>query len=75
MVGMKDHETHTVSAQVVERANRATLHGFVKDHIAQDTKVIRTISEADGRMDAPDCQESVTMAHRFVILDGSGETL
>lgn len=39
VVGMKDRETNTVSAQVVEHTNQEALQGFVNDRIAPGTKI------------------------------------
>ena len=39
IVGVKDRETNQVSAKVVERTDKPTLHGFVSDHVSPDATV------------------------------------
>ena len=39
VVGIKDRESNSVRAKVVQSTNKATLHGFINDHRTEGTKV------------------------------------
>ena len=39
IVGVKDRDTNRVSAQVVERTDKPTVHGFVAEHVSPDATV------------------------------------
>ena len=39
IAGAKDRDTNQVRAQVVERTDKPTVHGFVAAHVAPDAKV------------------------------------